>query len=137
MEHGHPGRTLRLACFVPDPTTLPSEIDAVALVRSGAGAAEALGLAVIFGATRPLLRVALGGDAFESLPARLGGFRTDSGANVLLISDPHRLASSDARRSQTGALLAPPSRVAMDLYLEPRGDAAARVFLDLWGDREL
>lgn len=53
------------------------------------------------------------------------------------LGDPDRLGLADAREDREGRLIAPPSRVMLDLYLESRGDAAAGVFLDLWGSKVL
>jgi len=58
-------------------------------------------------------------------------------ANLTLIADPEHLAGSDARTDGDGRVTAPPSRVMLDLYLEPRGEAAVGVFLDLWGSKEI
>jgi hypothetical protein len=108
-----------------------------AVVLSGAAAAERLGLPVLTAPPRPLLRVAVGHEELEEVPAALGGFRTERGANVTLVADPDRLALADLREDRDGRPIAPPSRVMLDLYLEPRGEAAAEVFLDLWGSREI
>jgi hypothetical protein len=89
------------------------------------------------GEARPVFRVDVPGDALDDVPAELGGFRTERGANVTLIADPDRLGLADAREDRKGRLIAPPSRVMLDLYLESRGDAAAGVFLDLWGSKVL
>jgi hypothetical protein len=134
--HGRPRRIKSLSAFVRDPLMIPSEIGALRLALTGAAAAERLGLPVLSRAANPSYRVAAGDEELEQLPALLGGFRTDRGANVLLISDPGRLGLSDAR-PLGDHLIAPPSRVMLDLYLEPRGEAAAGVFLDLWNDREI
>jgi hypothetical protein len=73
----------------------------------------------------------------EQIPQALGGFRTERGANLTLIADPEHLASSDARTDADGRVIAPPSRVMLDLYLEPGGEAAVGVFLDLWGSKDI
>jgi len=62
----------------------------------------------------------------------LGGVRDEAGANAVLIDDRGGLGRREAQRSSTGALVAPPSRVMLDLWLEPRGHAAVDAFLELW-----
>lgn len=136
-SNGRPSRVRRLACFLPDPSGIPSSVTGHALVLSGAAAAERLGLPVLTATPRPLLRVAVGQEELEEIPAALGGFRTERGANVTLVADPDRLAFTDLREDRDGRPIAPPSRVMLDLYLEPRGEAAAEVFLDLWGSKEI
>jgi len=136
-RNGRPSRVRRLACFVPDPSGIPSSVIGHAIVLSGAAAAERLGLPVLTATPRPLLRVAAGQEELEEIPAALGGFRTERGANVTLIADPDKLALTDPGEAPDGRLIAPPSRVMLDLYLEPRGEAAAEVFLDLWGTKEI
>jgi hypothetical protein len=74
-----------------------------------------------------MYRVDARGADFEGLPARLGGFRTSRGANLTLISDPGLLGLADARRD-LDLTVAPPSRIMLDLFLEPRGAAAVEVF---------
>ncbi len=136
--NGRPGRVSVLTCFVADPTALPAQVDGHSLVLTGAAAAERMGLPVLTSIARPTYRVAVDDDEdVEHVPQELGGFRTDAGANLALIADPARLAALDARGDAAGGLLAPPSRVMLDLYLEPRGEAAADVFLDLWGAKAL
>lgn len=136
-RNGRPSRVRRLTCFVPDPAEIPSSAMGHAVVLSGAAAAERLGLPVLTATPRPLLRVAVGHDELEEIPTALGGFRTERGANVTLVADPDRLALTDLREDRDGGPIAPPSRVMLDLYLEPRGEAAAEVFLDLWGSKEV
>jgi hypothetical protein len=135
-EHGRPRRIKSLSAFVRSPEDIPSEIAGHELALTGAAAAERLGLPVLTRVATPTYRIDVEGDELEQLPALLGGFRTDRGANVSFISDPGRLALTDARRLGDH-LIAPPSRVMLDLLLEPRGEAAASVFLDLWNDREI
>lgn len=135
-HHARPTRTHRLAFFVPDPYEISNVDEELELVLTGSAAAERLGLPVVTLVRRPLYRVAAAGEALEAVPASLGGFRTDQGANAILVSDPGRLAALDARQKD-GMVIAPPSRVMLDLYLEPRGEAAAEVFLDLWGGKEI
>ena len=72
-----------------------------------------------------MLRVNVNDDELEDIPGALGGFRTVEGANLLLVADPDRLAFVDRDASTDGHFTAPPSRVLLDLYLEPRGAAAA------------
>lgn len=127
-------RPARLPFYVRDPSRLPDEIDGARLVRSGAQAAKLIGMPVLSGDPRPLLRIDVKPGEFEELPGLLGGVRSAEGANVLLVADPGRLARSEARRVE-GVWVAPTSRICLDLLLEPRGAAAADVFLDLWNDR--
>lgn len=136
-EHGRPYSPQRLSCFVRDPTALPTSIGGHQMVLTGALAAEQMGLSVLTGVQRPLYRVQASGEGLEQIPQALRGFRTEQGANLTLISDPEHLASSDARTDANGRAIAPPSRVMLDLYLEPRGEAAVGVFLDLWGSKDI
>lgn len=136
LANGRQERHERVACFVRDPGALPAEVDEMRLVRSGAHGAGLLGIPVLSSASRPLLRVDLGTRDLQDVPALLGATRTTRGANVLLVADPGRLASTDARVVD-GVSVAPPSRLALDMLLEPRGEAAADVFLDLWQNRGL
>lgn len=136
-REGRPGRGRTLSCFVSNPDALPARADGYALVLTGAGAAERIGIPVRTDASRPMVRVGVGGDELEAVPTALGGFRTDRGANLTLVADPQRLALTDPRALPDGAVVAPPSRIMLDLYLEPRGEAAVEVFLDLWGSGSL
>jgi hypothetical protein len=136
-EHGRPSSVQRLSCFVRDPNTVPASIAGHELVLTGASAAERMGLPVLTGMPRPLYRVQASGEDLEQIPQALGGFRTERGANLTLIADPEHLATGDARTDADGRVIAPPSRVMLDLYLEPRGEAAAGVFLDLWGSKNI
>ena len=136
VAHRTRGRTARLSCFVRDSTALPAAVDGVRLVHTGAHGAQLMGMPVLSNVARPMVRAAVGAKDLEGLPSRLGGFRTARGANLLLVADPHRLAALDAR-PLGNVWVAPPSRIAMDLHYEPRGEAAADVFLDLWKDRVL
>ena len=121
-----------VSCYIPDVEDLAVEIDGVPLIRSGAEGARLLGVPVVSSIQRVLIRVPIS-SGLEDLPARLGGLRTAAGANVVLVEDRDRFAANDARLVH-GVWVAPPSRVATDLTLEPRGDAASSVFLDLWGE---
>jgi len=121
-----------VSCYIPDVESLPVEIDGVLLIRSGAEGARLLGMPVVSSIQRVLIRVPVS-SGLEDFPARLGGLRTATGANVVLVADRDRFAASDARLVH-GVWIAPPSRIATDLTLEPRGDAASSVFLDLWGE---
>jgi hypothetical protein len=134
--NGRPGRVDRLSCFVSDPDGVPSTIGGLALALTGARAAEQLGTPVLTGIQRATYRVDTHAEGLEDVPRALGGFRTDQGANLILLADPDRLAHNDARLAASGQLLGPPSRVMLDLYLEPRGEAAAELFCDLWPGRE-
>jgi hypothetical protein len=136
-EHGRPSSAQRLSCFVRDPNTVPASIAGYELVLTGASAAERMGLPVLTGMPRALYRVQAGGEDLEQIPQALGGFRTERGANLTLIADPEHLATGDARTDADGRVIAPPSRVMLDLYLEPRGEAAVGVFLDLWGSKDI
>jgi hypothetical protein len=82
----------------------------------------------------PTFRADCGPERLEDLPALLGGFRTDEGATATLLADPGRLGHVDARRLDDGTLVAPPSRVMLDLLLESRGTSTAELFADLWRD---
>ncbi len=136
-EHGRPSSAQRLSCFVRDPSAVPASIGGYDLVLTGALAAERMGLPVLTGMQRPLYRVQASDEDLEQIPQALGGFRTERGANLTLIADPEHLASGDARTDGDGRVTAPPSRVMLDLYLEPRGEAAVGVFLNLWGSKEI
>jgi hypothetical protein len=136
-EHGRPSSAQRLPCFLRDPNAVPASIAGHGMVLTGALAAERMGLPVLTGVQRPLYRVQVSGEDLEQIPRALGGFRTERGANLTLIADPERLAGGDARTDADGRVMAPPSRVMLDLYLEPRGEAAVGVFLDLWGSKDV
>lgn len=136
-EHGRPYSPQQLSCFVRDPNVLPASIAGHDLVLTGAVAAERMGLPVLTGVQQPLYRAQASGEDLEHIPQALGGFRTERGANLTLIADPEHLAGGDARTDADGRVMAPPSRVMLDLYLEPRGEAAVGVFLDLWGSKDI
>lgn len=136
-REGRPGRIAWLPCFVPDPLQL-SRVVGRNFALTGALAAERIGFSVLSSPGEPLVRVSVSPDELEEIPEALGGFRTESGANLTLIADPDRLAFVDPKPPFVdGEVLAPPSRIMLDLYLEPRGEAAVDVFLDLWGERVL
>lgn len=135
-HEARPQRTTQLACFVRDPE-YPRPVVGRALALTGAAAATEIGLPVLTQASIPMMRVNAPADELEDIPEALGGFRTDSGPNLILVADPDRLAFVDASPGPGNLLLAPPSRIMLDLYLEARGDAAVDVFLDLWGDRRI
>ncbi len=131
-RNGQPSRVRRLACWLPDlhPDTTATGLRVV--VTGAAGAAE-LGMPVLTGSPRTLLRVATpAGIDMNDIPSMLHGVRDDAGANALLIDDHHGLGWREAQTSRSGALVAPPSRVMLDLWLEPRGHAAVDAFLELW-----
>lgn len=134
-REGRPRRVARLSCFVRDPQALPP-VAGRRLALTGAAAAAEIGFNVRTGEAPPLLRVDATAEELEGIPEALGGFRTESGANLVLIADPERLAFVDPIESG-GRLIAPPSRIMLDLFLEARGEAAAAVFLDLWGRGEV
>lgn len=136
-EHGRPSSAQRLSCFVRDLDAVPASIDGRQLVLTGAVAAELVGMPVLIGTQRPTYRVEASAEDLEQIPQALGGFRTEQGANLTLIADPEHLAREDARTLDDRRLIAPPSRIMLDLYLEPRGEAAAGVFLGLWGSKEI
>lgn len=131
-KHGRPGQVQRLRCFVRDLGAIPEFADGHLLALTGSVAAERIGVQVLSGTRDPIYRVDAHAEDLEEIPATLGGFRTERGANLTLIADPGRLAHTDARRTADGTLVAPPSRVMLDLFLEPRGEAAVELFLDLW-----
>lgn len=131
-RNARPRTPERLSCFVRDSEKLPAEAAGYPLALTGAAAADRMGWPVLTGVSRPLYRVEASGKELEEIPRALGGFRTERGANLVLLADPERLATGDAR-SIGNDVLAPPSRIMLDLYLEPRGEAAVDVFLDLWG----
>jgi hypothetical protein len=134
LEHGRPERTIRLSFFVRDPSDIPPEVGNVHLVLTGSRAAERLGVPVATAPAPAMFRADCGPERLEDLPALLGGFRTDEGATATLLADPGRLGHIDARRLEDGTLVAPPSRVMLDLLLESRGTATAELFADLWRD---
>jgi len=136
LQNGRPTRIASLSCFIDEPQAIPPRLDNHLLALTGARAAERIGLPVLTAVPRFTYRVDAIGDDLERLPARLGGFRTERGANVVLIADAGRVGLSDAHEHED-ALVVPPSRVMLDLCLEPRGDAAAQAFRDLWTDREI
>lgn len=131
-HNGQPSRVRRLACWLPD---IPEPcVGGLQIVLTGAAAAAELGMPVLTGRARTLLRVKMPQSTdLNDIPSMLGGVRDDAGANTLLIDDRDGLGWREARRSSSGALLAPPSRVMLDLWLEPRGHAAVDAFLELWG----
>jgi hypothetical protein len=134
LEHGRPERTVRLSFFVRDPTDIPDQVGNVHLALTGSRAAERLGVPVATAQAPPTFRADCGPERLEDLPALLGGFRTDEGATATLLADPGRLGHVDARRLDDGTLVAPPSRVMLDLLLESRGTSTAELFADLWRD---
>lgn len=135
LDHARPERTVRLQFFVRDPTEIPDEVGNVHLALTGSWAAERLGVPVATSPAPATFRADCGPERLEDLPALLGGFRTDEGATATLLADPGRLGHVDARRLEDGTLVAPPSRVMLDLLLESRGTATARLFADLWRDQ--
>jgi hypothetical protein len=135
-RQARPGKTARLACFVEDPER-PRKVVGRALALTGAVGAAEIGLPVMTRAVTPTMRVSARPEELEDVPEALGGFRTEAGANLILVADPDRLAFVDAITRPNGWLLAPPSRIMLDLYLEGRGEAAVGVFLDIWGGEEV
>lgn len=135
LEHGRPGRVVRLAFYVREPDHIPAQVAQVRLALTGARAAERIGIPVLAGQPPPVYRADCGAERLEDVPALLKGFRTEQGANAFLIADPGRLAHVDARTLADDTLVAPPSRIMLDLLLEARGAAAAQLFADLWQDR--
>jgi hypothetical protein len=132
-DRAAPHRVTTLPCYLPEIRT--GETDGHLVVMSGAAAAERAGVPVLTEVPRTLLRATLAeGASLDDVPAALGGFRTTRGANALLIDDAARLGSTDPwERGE--ALLAPASRIMLDLYLEPR--QPVDLFLDLWAERDL
>jgi DNA-binding MarR family transcriptional regulator len=132
-RNGQPSRLRRLACWVPDPHPEPT-VAGLRIVLTGAAGAAELGMPVLTGPPRTLLRVRTPqGTDLNDIPSMLGGVRDEAGANTVLIDDRDGLGWREAQRSSSGALIAPPSRVMLDLWLEPRGQAAVDAFLELWG----
>ena len=132
-RNGRPSRLRRLACWLPDPNPEPTAAGLRMVLTGAAGAAE-LGMPVLTGPPRTLLRVETPqGTDLNDIPSMLHGVRDEAGANALLIDDRDGLGWREAKRSSSGALVAPRSRVMLDLWLEPRGQAAVDVFLELWG----
>jgi hypothetical protein len=135
-REGRPRKVASLSCYLRDPLRLP-DLPGRSFALTGAAGAAALGFRVTTDQPRPVLRVNVNDDELEDLPEAMGGFRTREGANLVLIADPDRLAFVDRDPLSDGHFTAPPSRILLDLYLESRGEAAADVFLSLWGDTEL
>lgn len=135
-RQARPRKVARLSCFVEDPER-PRAVVGRTLALTGAAAAAVIGMPVLTRGVNPTMRVSARPEELEDVPEALGGFRTESGSNLILIADPNRLAFVDAVEGPDGQLLAPPSRIMLDLFLEARGEAAADVFLSLWGDREV
>jgi hypothetical protein len=133
-REARPGKVASLNCFLEDPLR-PRATVGRTLALTGAAAAEAMGLPVTTGAAIPMIRVNVRPAELEDVPEALGGFRTKGGANAILIADPERLAFTDTVARPDQLPLAPPSRIMLDLFLEPRGEATVDVYLDLWGDR--
>lgn len=131
-DNGRPNRVTRLSCFVPELGEIPNSISGFPLVLTGALASEQLGTPVLVGAQWPTYRIATDAAGLEEIPHALGGFRTTRGANLTLIADLDHLGDRDSRQTAEGKPIAPPSRVMLDLYLEPRGKAAVELFCDLW-----
>jgi hypothetical protein len=125
-----------LSCFLREPHALP-DLPGRSFALTGAAGAAALNMPVATETANPMFRVNVNNDELEGIPEALGGFRTTEGANVTLIADPDRLAFVDRDAAAARHFTAPPSRIMLDLFLEPRGEATVGVFLDLWGDREL
>ncbi len=135
-RQARPRKATRLACFVEDPER-PRQVVGRTLALTGAAGAAAMGMPVLTRAVTPTMRVSVRPEELEDVPEALGGFRTERGPNLILIADPDRLAFVDAVARSDGWLLAPPSRIMLDLFLEARGEAAVDVFLSLWSDREV
>ncbi|HEY2056082.1 MAG TPA: hypothetical protein VGH14_19280 [Solirubrobacterales bacterium] len=137
-REGRPRSATMLECYLRDPYALPRLPGRSFALTGAAGAAE-LGISVATDQPRPMVRVNVKGDELEDIPEALGGFRTTEGANLVLVADPDRLAFVDQEHGPGAEwhFTAPPSRILLDLYLEPRGEAAADIFLSLWGAREL
>lgn len=134
-REGRPRRVARLTCFVENPERPPKAVGRSLALTGSVGAAE-IGMPVMTRAVMPTMRVSVRPEELEDVPEAIGGFRTEQGPNLTLIADPDRLAFVDAApTSSEGRLLAPPSRIMLDLFLEARGEAAVDVFLSLWGNR--
>lgn len=135
-RQARPRKVARLACFVEDPGR-PRKIVGRALALTGSAGAAEIGMPVLTRAGTPTMRVSVRPEELEDVPEALGGFRTEQGSNLILIADPDRLAFADAVVRPDGRLLAPASRIMLDLFLEARGEAAVDVFLSLWGDQQV
>lgn len=135
-REGRPRSATMLECYLRDPYGLP-QLPGRSFALTGAAGAAQLGIRVATDQPRPMVRVNVKNDELEGIPEALGGFRTKEGANLTLVADPDRLAFVDQEAGAERHFTAPPSRVLLDLYLEPRGEAAADVFLSLWGAGEL
>jgi hypothetical protein len=131
-----PRRVASLPCYVRDPSAL-LQLPGRAFALTGAAAASEIGFPVLTREADPLVRVNVTAEELEDVPEALGGFRTETGANLILIADPDRLGFVDSYFVDRPRRIAPPSRIMLDLFLEARGEAAAEVFLDLWGGAEL
>ena len=135
-RQARPRKVTRLPCFIEDPER-PRKAVGRMLALTGAAGAAAIGMPVLTQAATPTMRVGVTAEELEDVPETLGGFRTESGPNLILIADPDRLAFVDVATRPDGWPLAPPSRIMLDLFLEARGAAAVDVFLSLWSDREV
>ena len=133
-RQARPRKVTRLTCFVENPER-PRKAVGRALALTGAAAAAAIGMPVLTREMARTVRVSAKPEELEDVPEALGGFRTEKGFNLILVADPDRLAFVDAAAGSDEWLLAPRSRIMLDLFLEPRGEAAAEVFLNLWGSR--
>ena len=90
-RQARPGKTARLACFVEDPER-PRKVVGRALALTGAVGAAEIGMPVLTRAVTPMMRVSARPEELEDVPEALGGFRTETGANLMLVADPDRLA---------------------------------------------
>lgn len=131
VREAQPQKVTRLTCFVENPER-QRDVAGRSLALTGAAGATAMGMPVLTQEATPTLRVNARPEELEDVPEALGGFRTERGANLILIADPDRLAFVDAVARPGRWPLAPPSRIMLDLFLEPRGEAAVDVFQDLW-----
>jgi hypothetical protein len=124
-REARPQKVARLTCFVENPERQRDMVGR-SLALTGAAGATAMGMPVLTREATPTLRVSTRPEELEDVPEALGG------ANLILIADPDRLAFVDAVARPGRLPLAPPSRIMLDLFLEPRGEAAVDVFQDLW-----
>ncbi len=124
---------LRVWCRVEDRDELPSTLEGVDLVLTGAAGAWKRGYPVLTTIPLVLVRAAVPDVELVEFARLLGDVGPGQHNNVMLLGDEGRVAREEAewRRS---AWVAPMSRVASDLRYDVRGESAQRLLLDLWSD---